>query len=459
MKTLVNWLNWDSSSFERAKKENKPIILNLTAVWCHWCHVNDKENYNDKDIADYINKYFIPIRVDIDKRPDIKERYHFGGFPSTVFLNNKAEIIQGYTYLPREYLESVLKDIKENFNFKKPILHKTKDYGKCLLKIDNSIIDDVLSSLISNFDESFGGFGLEPKFPMPEAIELLLVHYENTKNKQFLLMALKTLDSMLGIFDTEEYGFFRYATRVSWSVPHYEKMLESNAGLLKNYLHAFIITKDKKYKDTAEKVLIYIKNNLSSPNGGFYGSQDADEIYYLLPLKEREKKPFVDKTVYTDWSCMMVSSYIFAYKILNDEYLKQFAIKSIEFKIKNLYGKEKGTYHYFDKERNVPGLLSDNVSMICTLLDLYDVTKEKRYLSLANSLVKFLEKFKNKQGLYSDKLNTKEDIGLLEKQNDSIVDNSKIAKIFIRLNKLKEAEILLLVLSCDYRKYNLSASE
>ncbi len=232
MKTKVNWLDWNKESFEKAKKEDKPILLDLTAVWCHWCHVMDMTSYSNEKIAEIINQDFVPIKVYIDKRPDIRERYNMGGFPSTVFLNSEGRIITGDTYVPPERFKLMLEAVKNMHGNKKDginqkaaaIDEKTRDVDgeKNILKLNEEIVKEIILSVEDNFDGFYGGFGLQPKFPNAEVVDLLFLQYQKTKLKKYLDMALKTLDGMHeGIYDQIDFGFFRYSVTQDWKMPHY----------------------------------------------------------------------------------------------------------------------------------------------------------------------------------------------------------------------------------------------
>ena len=257
MKSKVNWLEWCNESFEKAKREDKPVLLDLTAVWCHWCHVMDSTSYSNEECANIINEDFVPIKVYIDKRPDIKERYNMGGFPSTIFLNPDGYIIAGETYVPPERLKLMLETVKSAYKNRKDeikqrvleTIEKTKNEQTInKAEVNEDVIKEVLLSVEDNFDRFYGGFGTQPKFPHPEVLDLLFMQYQKTQNKKYLDMALKTLDCMHeGIYDNADFGFFRYSVTQDWKVPHYEKMLDTNAGLLKNYAVAYEITKEDKY--------------------------------------------------------------------------------------------------------------------------------------------------------------------------------------------------------------------
>jgi len=465
----VNWQEWNKETFELAKKQNKPILLDIHGVWCHWCHVMDKTSYDDEEVVDLIKKNFIPIKVDTDKRPDINKRYNQGGWPSTVFLTATGQIITGSTYIPPDTMKNLMFKVIETFKEIKLAEPKfeTKKFEIKDVILNQEIIKKIMENMLSNFDFDYGGFGIQPKFPMPDAIKLALNQYEKTKNKDFLIIARITLDKMTGIFDNIEGGFYRYSVTQQWSEPHYEKMMETNAGVIHNYLHGFEIMKKDEYKKIAEKSLNYIKNNLSNKEGGFYGSQDADEEYYKLNLEQRKKhsKPFIDKNIYTDLSSMMISTYVYAYEILKDNSYKDFAIKSIKFLLKNNYNEKFGMFHYFDgKNKFLPGILADNIYFINALIEIFEITKDKQYLETIEKLNKFvIDNFMDKDFCFFDKIANPDDIGFLKLRDKPLIENSIVAINLIKLSKnnkeyLKMAENILKAFHSEYEKYSINGS-
>ena len=458
MKTKINWLEWSNESFEKAKKEGKPILLDLTAVWCHWCHVMDSVSYSNDEIAEVINKDFVPIKVDIDKRPDIKERYNMGGFPSTVFLDAEGKIIAGETYVPPDRLKLVLESVKNFYKSSKDEIKKNitgleeerkfKEIKNT--KINESIIKKILLSLEDNFDSSYGGFGLQPKFPSPEAIDLLFLEYQKTKIKKYLDMALKSLDGMHEvIYDKIDLGFFRYSVTRDWKEPHYEKMLDTNAGLLRNYAAAFSITKDEKYRKTAIGIISYANKFLSDQkNFGFYGSQDANEEFYNLNAEERrqKKQPNVDKTIYVDWNAMMISSYIKVGEILGDKKAIEFAIKTSDFILKNCYDGKNGFFHFFDGKPNISGILSDNVYFLNCLVDVYLASQRKDYLEKINQIAQFILRnfYDGKNYGFFDRMLKEDDFGTLRLRDKNFLENSFAAFVFLRIYFLTKED--------DYKK-------
>jgi len=290
----VEWYPWCSEAFERAAREKKPVLLDIGASWCHWCHVMDQGTYEREEIANYINDRFIAIKVDRDERPDIDARYQLavnamtgqGGWPLTVFLNAAGEPFYGGTYFPPEpsgqlpgfleILRRIAEYYSENSNVRFGRQLKTERFPDSREEAGRGDTAYALDRLISECDVMHGGFGYEPKFPHPYAVEFLLLSIR--RGRQIARTpAVTTLNGMQkgGIHDQLGGGFHRYSTDREWIVPHFEKMLYDNAGLLLNYVHAFQLLADPEYLKTASGIAHYVRTVLLGEEG-FYTSQDAD---------------------------------------------------------------------------------------------------------------------------------------------------------------------------------------
>ena len=300
----IHWREWNEDAFEQARRENKPILLDIGAVWCHWCHVMDGESYENEEIAKVINESFIAVKVDRDERPDIDSRMQAavqaisgqGGWPLTAFLTPDGKPFFGGTYFPpddrygRPGFKRVLQTLSEYFR-RNPaeIIEQSDKVVEAIASVDNFIpkpselsprlLEEILNSIVHSFDVRYGGFGTAPKFPHSAAIELLLNHYQQSGENWALTTAETTLTKMAqgGIHDQIGGGFHRYSTDEHWTVPHFEKMSYDNSELLKNYLHGYQATGQELYREVATGILSWVNIVLSDQmNGGFYASQDAD---------------------------------------------------------------------------------------------------------------------------------------------------------------------------------------
>ena len=300
----IDWYEWGDGAFARAKSEDKPILLDIGAVWCHWCHVIDRESYENPSTAKIINEHFVPVKVDRDERPDVDSRYQSaisaisgqGGWPLTGFLMPDGRPFYGGTYFPpvdqggRPSFPRVLLAVADAYKNKKEELLKTADalseavakaevFAGARGKFDLGVVDAQISSITQLFDLKNGGFGKAPKFPHASAVDLLLERYRQTGEKHLLAMAETTLEKMAkgGVYDQLAGGFHRYSVDEKWLVPHFEKMSYDNSELLKNYLHGWQATRSPFLRETAEGIIGWVNELLSDQvNGGFYASQDAD---------------------------------------------------------------------------------------------------------------------------------------------------------------------------------------
>jgi uncharacterized protein YyaL (SSP411 family) len=299
----VEWQEWSRAAFERAAREDKPILLDIGAIWCHWCHVLDRESYENPEIAQLINEHFVAIKVDRDERPDIDARYQTavtaltgeGGWPLTVFLTPDGKPFFGGTYFPpedaggRPGMKRLLRSVAETYRAQRDrvaasaeqiaqALGRVEQFSPDGQRLGPGLVDAILSSIERMFDPRHGGFGSHPKFPHPSAIDLLLDRYLETRREPWLTMVTVTLEHMArgGIYDQLGGGFHRYSVDERWMVPHFEKMSYDNAALLSNYLRAYQITGNDFFREISLGILAFIESTLSDPSGGFYASQDAD---------------------------------------------------------------------------------------------------------------------------------------------------------------------------------------
>lgn len=301
----VDWYPWGEEAFDRAKAEDKPVLLSAGYSACHWCHVMERECFEDEQIASQMNNGFICIKVDREERPDVDAIYMNavqlmtgqGGWPMTVMLTPDGSPFYGGTYFPPRdlygrpgfprVLDAVITAWKTN---RSEIVEQGKEIQSALEKdssspqgigkeiVNNDILERTFHLLSEKYDKRYGGFGSAPKFPQPAALDLLLRFHVRSGLAEPLQMASHTLKMMAvgGIYDQLGGGFHRYSTDEKWLVPHFEKMLYDNAQLSLTYLHAWQLTGDPLFKRILEETLEYAVRDMQGPEGGFYSSQDAD---------------------------------------------------------------------------------------------------------------------------------------------------------------------------------------
>ena len=300
----VQWYPWGKEAFDQALLENKPILLDIGAIWCHWCHVIDRESYENPAIAAIINEQYIAIKVDRDERPDIDVRYQQsvqaisgqGGWPLTGFLTPSGDLFYGGTYFPPEDTQghpgfpTVLKQVAEIYRTRKEqVIRDALQIKTAILEsvsapvpsgeIDPEVLTRITDAITRNFDAEQGGFNGSPKFFHPSALLFAMDRYLVTKDELLKQYITVTLEKMAkgGVYDQLAGGFHRYSVDRYWMVPHFEKLLNDNAELLKVYIRAYKITGHELFKDVASGIIQYVKSVLSNQaTGGFYASQDAD---------------------------------------------------------------------------------------------------------------------------------------------------------------------------------------
>lgn len=526
----IDWYPWSEEAFDRARLEDKPVFLSSGAIWCHWCHVMAKECFEDEEVTGILNENFISIKLDRDERPDIDRRYQQAvaamgsgsGWPLSVFLTSDKKPFFGGTYFPpidsygRPGFKKVLRAVADFYGSKRKDVDEYSEKLINLLRpkpllskeLNESLINEAIKNILSEFDPQNGGFGTAPKFPMPGAMEFLINRFFFTNSETIGHAIKKTLESMAkgGVYDQLGGGFHRYSTDAQWIIPHFEKMADDNAWLLRNYIYAYSVFGDEYFREVAEGIIDFLKNVLSDYRGGFYASQDADvtpedeggyftwtdedfrrvldeEEYRVLTLhlfngsgamhhdesrkvlfiaveaevvadktgldvtrvigiikrgkekllKERNKRetPFIDTTLYMSLNGLLIASYLKAYRILKEEYLKDFSLKSLERLLKS---------HFIGNElfhsEGIRAVLDDYVYLIDALIAAYEVTAGSSYLDRADGLMELcIKKFRDKdEGGFFD--TDKEVLGLRLKAIEDIPHPSANSTGILLLLKL-----------------------
>jgi len=472
----VNWYPWGKEAFAKAKKENKLIFLSIGYSTCHWCHVMEEESFTDEEVAALLNKSFISIKVDREEYPQLDKKYQMfymavygkrGGWPLSVFMSPEAEVFHLATYIPKNkaygstgimnMLPSFTKlqneDLKQFQNliqeYQEAALRGNKKEN--LKELDLDVMDKVVNEIFAEFDQKNGGFAPRPKFPEASKLELLLSIYKLNKNKQAFHMAEKTLRKMAegGIYDQIGGGFFRYTTDYAWQIPHFEKMLYTNAELIPVYVTLYEITGDGLYKKVVEETIAQMEQNFME-EGVYFSASDADSdgeeggyfIYeyeqvkkdllasgmkskeieevlaYLgieedgnidgdfshthimsahIPDKLEEVKvylkgvsatrtfPFVDRKIITSWNAMMIKA-LFSASRINKRY-SPLAQQRLD-SLLGLMRKKDTLYHQtlFGKKVKQKALLEDYAFLMDALIEGYGKTYDKNYLLELESL-------------------------------------------------------------------------
>jgi uncharacterized protein len=299
----VEWYPWGDEAFEKARRENKPVLLSIGYSACHWCHVMAHESFENNEIAQLMNDKFVNIKVDREERPDLDQIYmnavqmmtHHGGWPMTVFLTPDGVPFYGGTYFPpqdrynmpgfprvligvAEAYRDRQDDIRETGTSLVNELRRLSETSGLDQPVEKELLDAAYAGIIRNYDSTNGGFGGAPKFPPAMTLEFLLRTYARTGNSDALEIVSRTCQKMTegGIYDQLGGGFHRYSTDSKWLVPHFEKMLYDNALLSRLYLHYFQVSQSESARETVEGILDYVLREMTDAAGGFYSTQDAD---------------------------------------------------------------------------------------------------------------------------------------------------------------------------------------
>ena len=298
----VDWYPWGDEAFEKARKEDKPIFLSIGYSTCHWCHVMERESFEDHEVAKLMNETFVSIKVDREERPDLDHIYMTvsqiltgsGGWPLNIIMTPDKRPFFAGTYIPKESrfgrlgMMDLIPRVKQVWKERRDeVLDSAEKIVGALKSVeseapgeepDTSTLDGAYQQLAQRFDERFGGFSKAPKFPTPHSLYFLLRYWKRTNNQKALQMLDKTLQEMRrgGIYDHVGFGFHRYSTDQEWLVPHFEKMLYDQAMLAMAYVEAYQAMGNEGYKRTAEEIFSYVLRDMTAPSGGFYSAEDAD---------------------------------------------------------------------------------------------------------------------------------------------------------------------------------------
>lgn len=474
----VNWYPWGEEAFKKAKKENKLIFLSIGYSTCHWCHVMEEESFTSEAVAALLNEGFVSIKVDREEFPQIDKKYQKmymavhgkrGGWPLSVFMSPKAEVFHLATYIPRDaygsmgmmnLLPSFTRLQQENARqlqvlveeYKQAVL-RANAKGNLNEQLNVGVMDKAVHDIAAEFDPENGGFASRPKFPEASKLALLIDIYRLSGNKKALHMAQLTLKKMArgGIYDQIDGGFFRYTTDRQWQIPHFEKMLYTNAELIPLYVEMYALTADSLYqkvvhetiaqmetrfmkeglylsasdadsdgeeggyfiyeyaevknhletqgweKDEIEEVLAYLgieeDGNIDGELSHTHIASDTEPLRleevkaYLREVRSKRTFPFIDSKIITAWNAMMIKA-LFTASRLESQYL-ELADHRLQVLLKHMRTKE-GLYHQrlLGKQPKQEGLLEDYAFLMDAVIEGYERTYNKAYLSLLRSLAK-----------------------------------------------------------------------
>jgi len=374
--TLVEWRAWSEDAFATAERAGKPVLLSLSAPWCAHCHEMDATTYSEPAIAANVNDGFLPVRVDVDRNPRVRERYNMGGFPSTVFCTPSGEILTGAGFLGIDGFRGILDSVRETWDAKGSEAGRTpraiRDGRPPGGEVTPRIEEHMVEQLLAAFDGEFGGWGSDTKFPLPRTVEFALVRARE--------QATRTLEAIRAhLLDTYDGGFYRYGTNRDWANPSREKLLDENAGLVRAFARAYRYTGDDAYRDPAETTVEFLTTTFWTGEA-FAASQAGDDDYYRLEPTEREdaEAPPVDETVFADRNGLAVEALLTLAAYTDDEEARRYAERALAFVCETLV--EDGAVTHFQDpatdETGETGLLVDQAGVLAGLTTAWQVTGE-----------------------------------------------------------------------------------
>ena len=495
----VDWYPWGEEAFERARAEDKPVLLSVGYAACHWCHVMEHESFEDPETAALMNERFVCIKVDREERPDVDGLYMDavvtmtgqGGWPMTVFLTPDGRPFFGGTYFPPEprysmpSFSQLMLAVDQAYRERRQELERQADALVGAIRaasaappsnepLTSELLARGVSALAAQFDPQHGGFGRAPKFPPASNLELLLRSGRNDG----LEMVRKTLDGMAagGMYDLVGGGFHRYSVDERWLVPHFEKMLYDNALLASAYLHGWLVLGEERYRRIAEETLDYMVRELRLPGGGFASAQDADtageegltytwtedevadkellqpfegrfilrgelpagEREQLLEERSRREQPLRDDKVVTAWNGLALAAFAEAsHRLERPDYL-EVALELAEFLLGPMTGGDGRLFRtYRDGTAKIDGYLEDYADVAHGLIELHWATGDLRWLEEARALAARAERFRDADsgGYFVD------DHGLVARRKEfddhpTPSGNSMIAYVLLRLGRI-----------------------
>ena len=376
--TKVEWREWGPDAFAAAERAGKPILLSLAVPWSPECAEMDRTTYSEPRIAANINDGFVPVRVNADRNPRVRDRYTMGGFPSTVFLTPEGKVLTGATFLGVDGFRGILDTVRETWDARgesggsipRALRDREQPSGELTPRVEEHMIEQLLAA----YDEEFGGWGSDVKFPLPRTVEFALVRARE--------QATRTLEAIRAhLLDTYDGGFYRYASERNWANPRRAKLLDDNAALVRAFAYGYRYTGEGAYRDAAERTAEYLTTTLwtdDAPAGGaFAASQAGDDSYYRMEATEREgaDPPAVDPTVLADRNALAVDALLTYHGYVGDERSRRYAERALE-SVLELVDDEGAVAHYPD-EGSPRGTLLDQARVLTGLTTAGQVLGER----------------------------------------------------------------------------------
>lgn len=474
---LIHWLESEDDVFRKAREQDRPVMLFLAAFWCRYCQRMDEGAFSDRENMALLNAYFVALRIENSKRPDVDARYNLNGWPTIAFLTPNGKLLAAANYLPTEEFKEFLLNVYMEYEQRKDEIRlresvDTSD-SAAAQRVEKDLpsvssLREIADVVLALADRVNGGYGSGQKFIQAEANEFLLSRYEASKESACLDHVRLTLDRMRGspIYDEKEDGYFRTTTGADWAQPHREKLLAEQAGLLGNCLRLFRITQRSEYARMAEEIIGYLDKKLFDPSKpAFFGCEDFLRREPNEDATAEEFFTIIDDCVYSDANAQAIVSYLEAAAILNKPDCKTRALSVLDFLWRHNWSEHEGMFHYSDAAPHAPGLLSDQAHMGIALVQAFRATDEAHFLERASELAEFLlAHLTNPAGGYYDR---GESALSFFGARLTLIDQNGIAALFflVLADAMKEAKYrdaalwALNAFSEDFSSYGIHAAQ
>jgi len=436
------WSGWDDELFARATSQKRFVILDLEAVWCHWCHVMEKTTYANPQVQELLASKYLPVRVDQDANPDLSSRYGDWGWPATiVFGPDGSEIAKIRGYIEPERMQALLKAIIDDPSPGPSVGEAFEVKPSTSAFLDKQQRTELTKNVDESYEEKLGGWGESQKYIDADSMDLAMTRAE-TGDVNATRRARQTLDAALALIDPVWGGVFQYSEAGSWSHPHFEKIMSFQAQYLRQYSQAYALWKDPKYLAAGRDIERYLAAFLTSPDGAFYVSQDADldhdtdgHTYYALSDGERRKlgMPRIDKNLYARENGWAISGLAAYYDIANDPRALEMALRAAKWVIDNRALPD-GGFRHGDKDRGGP-FLGDTVTMGQAFLDLYAATGNRDWLTSAAKAGDFVATFRDDAGGFLTSKTSEGKTGVFARPAKLMDDQVQVIRFMNLLNR------------------------
>jgi uncharacterized protein YyaL (SSP411 family) len=436
------WSGWSHDLFARATTEKRFVILDLEAVWCHWCHVMEKTTYADPKVQELLSAKYLPVRVDQDANPDLSSRYGDWGWPATiVFAPDGTEIAKIRGYIEPERMQLLLKAIIDDPSPGPSVGEAFEIKPATSAFLDKAQRAELSKTIDASYDEKLGGWGENQKYIDADSLDLAISRAE-AGDAIATRRARQTLDAAIALIDPVWGGVYQYSEAGSWSHPHFEKIISFQAQYLRQYSQAYALWKDPKHLAAARNIARYLTDVLKSPDGAFYVSQDADlnhevdgHSYYALDDAGRRKLglPRIDTNLYARENGWAISALAAYYDVTNDPKVLDIAERATKWVLANRALPE-GGFRHGETDRGGP-FLGDTIAMGQALLDLYAATGNRDWLTAAAKAGDFAATFRDDAGGFFTSKTSEGSAGVFAKPAKLIDDQIQLARFMNMLNR------------------------